>query len=758
MHLRIGNSAIKLSLIGLLFIVALFFVCALSENSKTGASLFLNEVCASNFNCLLGPNGDHPDWIELYNGGKEDVSLKGWHISDSERNLGKCSLPDIVLPAGEFIVLYGGEDRAITGEEIDLDASFSLQNYILTGRGIAESGAGSLYAGFKISFKGEELFLSDPRGSLRQHITVPELSFDMSYGAHNDGGDGYARLSPTPGYSNAGAEELIYPDLPEPELSLESGFYEGPRYLSMEAREEGEIHYTLDGSVPTEDSPVYSEPVAIRDRSGEPNIYAERTDISTKFLPYSESSYILPDRPVDKCTVVRAALFGKGGRKSTVVTRSYFIGYREKEDYDGYGIISLTVDPKDLFDKERGIYCIGEKGESYFREMVSVSQDALEYLEKAPETPLDGSVSVCGILLNDWTPANYNERGRSWERESSIAVFGKDRKLLMEQDIGMRIKGNRTRVNPQKSFSLFARECYGSGSFAEPFISGDANESSVTLYTGANDEAYKVKDRLITLLTDGLEFGNPEVGELYHLFLNGEYWGAYEAMEKQDKSYISRHYGIPEEDVVIVKNDMLEAGIPKDEELFDELKHFLYTYGKRFEDSGVYRSFFNMVDKESFLDYFAARIYIESAVDWPRSNIAFWRSRKVTDEPYRDGKWRFLMFDNNLNMLESSVDEDIMGLTINNSSMFRACMRNPEFREDFNRRMEELRETVYEPSRVEGVINEVADYSRKAAVVSGRRWFGQDFGENVFEDRLGQIRRFFEGRQEVYPRAGDILD
>ena len=55
---------------------------------------------------------------------------------------------------------------------------------------------------------------------------------------------------------------------------------------------------------------------------------------------------------------------------------------------------------------------------------------------------------------------NYCSKGSDWEREVSMTIF-KEGKILIEQNVGIRIKGQSTRDMPKKSFSVYARKKYG---------------------------------------------------------------------------------------------------------------------------------------------------------------------------------------------------------------------------------------------------------------------------------------------------------
>ena len=746
MRRLISENMIRIAGIVLFLVVAAFFASAAGFTGKRD-KILINEVCTSNLSVIHDKNNKYPDWIELYNPEDHDISLDGWSISNSGKKLRKYVFPDVTISANGYLLLFA--DGTKTEIEEDPDAPFSFKNYIMTGRGsVSEVDTTEIHLPFTLTSKGERIYLSDKSRSLVDTVEIPAMKYNASWGRTKDGGNEMGEMIPSPGSSNDSAEETNEATLAEPVFSKKSGFYDDDFELSITSMEGSEIRYTLDGSVPTKNSELYRGPILINDRSDEENLYAGIEDISVDFLPYANSESHLPEDPVDKCTVVRAVVFDESGNYSEIATASYFVGFQDKSAYDDYGIISLVTDPDNLFGYDNGIYVVGKTGGDYFKEQVTLSSDALKYVSENPDVPLDGTVSICGITLNDWTPSNYTERGPEWERETDVAVFGADdRSLIMEQTVGLRIKGNRTRNNAQKSFNLFARSAYGQDTFKVPFLDGDEGERSITLYTGANDERTKTKDRLVSRLTKDLEFGTIEYGPIYYVFLNGEYWGAYEAAERQNAEYIAKHYGVRSDDVVMVKNGALSEGTADDEKLYNDLKHYLYTYGDDFADDKVYEDFAEIVDIDSMIDYYAARIYIESGADWPGSNIAFWRSRTVTDSPYSDGKWRFLMFDNNLNMLQSSVSKNMIEFASSGGDMFASCMQNEGFRRAFSKRMKELMDTVYEPSNVKSVINDISEMTERAAVNSEKRWYGSDADEGYFKKRMDEILGFFNERQ-----------
>jgi hypothetical protein len=52
---------------------------------------------------------------------------------------------------------------------------------------------------------------------------------------------------------------------------------------------------------------------------------------------------------------------------------------------------------------------------------------------------------------------NFNQRGQEWEKECSVSIF-ENGKTIVNQNMGLRIKGSSTRSAAGKSFNLYARK------------------------------------------------------------------------------------------------------------------------------------------------------------------------------------------------------------------------------------------------------------------------------------------------------------
>ncbi len=756
------------TLLFFLLVILLFLTLALVRGERRGEkAVKINEICSSNLSCLSDEEGHHPDWLELYNSGDDIINLGGFMLSDSANKPDKWIFPDIEIKPGEYLVLFATGEEGDEEEGPDLDADFELKRFIVEGGKSRFKNREKTEISFRFPSEGFSLYLSDGSGRLVDLAQVPALYYDTSYARREDGKGDFARLSVTPGYSNKDAGEGYYPELPEPLFSAGSGFYAEGFELALSSPVPGEIRYTLDGSVPDENSSLYTGPLSLRDVSGEPDRYACRTDISPYFFDYYSyrNPYTVPEKPVPKCTVVRARVFDPAGRYSDTATGSYFVG-DFPEELKGYGVVSLVTDPDNLFDPEKGIYVIGNCGAEDFRQSVMEDPEAAAYAKSHPELPLDGSVSINGIRMTYHTMANYNQSGAEWERPASLTIFNASHEQVSQQEIGIRIKGNGSRWQPQKSFKLFSRECYSGTEFfsnTDELLPGYRQLSKLLLYTCADDEATKVKDALFAKLTEGLDFTSMEYGELFYVYLDGEFWGSYRLCSERDTSYLAERYGLAEETIGIVKERMLQSGDEKSRERYESFRYFMLNCDLSREED--YREFQQYMDTESLIDYYAARLYLGDAMDWPMLNSAMWSAEDTGGSEEGDARWRWLNYDNNNDMRLENVSVNSLERVLNGregwgsgDELFQKVTRNRGFSEALVRRLEELSEKDFAPKRAERLLKELAESSRQGAIMGNRRFFKEPYASEIFDATMEEMRLFFRERAGwILPEARTAL-
>ena len=163
-------------LAGVLGLLALLSGCS----GKPAPDLRISEAMNSNHSVLADGQGAYHDWIELYNPGKQTVSLAGYTLSDSDKKPRRWRFPDgAQIRAGERLVVFcSGAVRAAR--------------------------PGELHTSFKLASGGETVTLCDRAGHTVSSIQIPELPDDCSCGFDDTDPDTLVYYTrPTPGKANS---------------------------------------------------------------------------------------------------------------------------------------------------------------------------------------------------------------------------------------------------------------------------------------------------------------------------------------------------------------------------------------------------------------------------------------------------------------------------------------------------------------------------------------------------------------------------
>ncbi len=125
---------------------------------------------------------------------------------------------------------------------------------------------GNLHTNFSIAKSGETIYLYSPSGEMLSNLFVNAGNLDNSNGSFPDSSSTKVLFAMgTPSATNN--FEMPYTGyLTPPSFSVPSGLYDSPFSVSIlnPNGTDAEIHYTLDGSDPTTDAPLYTgQPVAI---------------------------------------------------------------------------------------------------------------------------------------------------------------------------------------------------------------------------------------------------------------------------------------------------------------------------------------------------------------------------------------------------------------------------------------------------------------------------------------------------------------
>ena len=160
-----------------------------------------------------------------------------------------------------------------------------------------------------------------------------------------------------------------------------------------------------------------------------------------------------------------------------------------------------------------------------------------------------------------------------------------------------------------------------------------------------------------------------------------------------------------------------------------------------------YEQALNMVDIESYIDYYASMAYIGRKGDWPGGNYALWRSREKGVSEYEDCKWRYVMFDINSGAY-GQFDEDFISYISSNDAVFRHLYRNEDFKAKFDQKLVSLAKTRFKPELTNQLIDEFILKTRDQMINEYERFFGSSNTKitDTFDTKVEAIREFFKKR------------
>ncbi len=546
-------------------------------------NLVINEFVATNQTGLTDEDGDHSDWIELYNRGEQAINLAGWSLTDDPARPGKWLLPEITLAGHEHLLVFAsGKDRASTRPDSELHANFKLNQ---AGEFLG------LYNIFQAQFMDVAGAIEPIQPQEGTTEKFPEQLADISYGrirhlASEKTVYGYFQ-SPTPAQPNGETADWV--GLVGPvTFSLERGFYDTPVTLELATATPGAtIRYTTDGSEPTQTrGVVYTAPLTI-----------------------------------ETTTLLRAAAFKPDFRASAVDTHTYIF------------LDEVLAQPKDPpgFPKTWGGYRGSPVLADYEMDPEVVNDPRYRGVIKEALQTIPTLSLVTDIQSFHDLYANPRRRGRAWERPVSVELIDpQQRQPGFQINAGLRMHGELGRAEyiPKHPLRLFFRREYGAARLHYPLFPDSPVEEfdTLVLRSGVNRSyaGYPKRESEVRLTTYTRDewlrasqlamSGFGARGRFVHLYLNGLYWGLYNIVERPDEAFMAAHFGGAEEDWQVVDHD---SAIDSASERF-KILHQLARAGQLAEPE-KYAAIQAYLDIPHFIDYLILNWY-SGNLDWGFNN------------------------------------------------------------------------------------------------------------------------------------------
>ena len=409
-------------------------------------------------------------------------------------------------------------------------------------------------------------------------------------------------------------------------------------------------------------------------------------------------------------------VFFKNYDKEKWTSRIYFDASKKLDDK--LMVVSLIVDPNDLFNYDTGIYLQGVLGD-----------------------------------FNDPKKGNYSKRGKGAQRKSFVHFFENDGDLRFKTNAGVKIHGNLSRAQPQKSFTLLFRSKFGS----KPIFSNLYGDTKYlhrmilrTPFTSSMQGQSLIMDSFIGEVAQKMNLD--AMGSIpCNLYLNGEYWGIYHLREKVDQFYLKEKYSISKESIEIVEfnkgyKDNFKA-------CYGEKNNWIslmtYIGNHDISKAECYEYVSQKIDLNNLIDYLILSTFFANK-DWPGNNFKFWRSSDL------DSKWRFIVQDmdacfRNDDMFNYLLTKNqTKGNNIASSTLlFRKLFKNKEFRKKFTSKYKELIEDELQTKNLILDLNVMVDKIAPSIQHQIDRWH-MPVSYDSWEKRIEKMRIYLEKRARKY--------
>lgn len=533
-------------------------------------------------------------------------------------------------------------------------------------------------------------------------------------------------------------------ELTPPDISKKSGFYKKDFRVKISTQESDvTILYTLDGSEPRMENLEgkqwsfkqaypslpgdafgntlvdtiwtykYENPLQIHDRSKDKDRYADISTSPFQNKTFKDKSGLYTDT-IYKGTNLRAVAY-KDGNYSKIVTRNYFITRKGKNRYS-FPVICLSVNPQELFGYRKGLDVPGKKFD-------------------------DWRISHPRNRIRLWTPGNFRMKGRNSEIRVNFNYLV-DGKEELNQNSGLRLHGNSSRIFPNRSFRLYARkEEYGAKEFNYPFFPNYSQNKfkRIILRSSGNDTQWTMfRDAFTQIASKNLNVDIQE-SQPSIVFINGEYFGIYNIRERIDKKYFKEIYGIPEDSLDYIKRNIVKNGSYTP---YNKLVSYVKNNPLKNQDNYTHVS--HLMDIDNYTDYNIAEIYFGN-IDWPDNNFNHWRKRVPYDstvEGENDGRWRWELTDFDLSLgntwkllvgwegVEYKYDNLTRATTVQSNSkhidnytvIIRGLLKNENYKAYFINRFCDIVNTNYKTEVLLDLLNRMKERTEPEMEEFIQRW------------------------------------
>lgn len=424
---------------------------------------------------------------------------------------------------------------------------------------------------------------------------------------------------------------------------------------------------------------------------------------------------------ITKSTFLKIKPVFEGDSIDTLISRTYILNFETN-----LPILSIGVDDAYFWDKEKGIYVAGAHAHK--------------------------------DTTGHWHNTNYQKK---WERPIHIIYLDTNNNEGFNQKCGIKIFGESTRRQPDKSMKIIARSEYGISRFKHKiFPQKDISEfKQLVIRTSGNDyKGARFKDVLNAYLARNLGIDYMAYQPV-QLFLNGQYWGLYNLREKVNEHYLFENHGANKDSSSII----MGRWVRQHGNSADYMK--MYNWFMRLDtmDNESYEKAKTLLDIRNYINYRVFQIYLSNRDS--RGNIRYWNSKDL------DGKFRMILYDTDLSFGTASRKYLEKCLSSKRTDWFnpkwstfylRKLMQNDAFKNDFINQMAHLMNTAIHRDTIIAAVDKLEGIYKDELPRNGKLLASHlkrvPLSEEVWLEKVDHFRMYAKLRQQhLRPEIVKIL-
>lgn len=596
-------------------VLTVFCVLVLVNMQAQSNKVLITEFMAVNSNNIVDEDGEHSDWLEIYNNTDADIDLDGWYLTDDATVLNKWKFPSNTLQKGSYLVVFASDKNRIDP-------------------------AKNLHTNFKLSGSGEYLAIVEPDLSVSYAYSplFPAQRQDISYGLFQ--GQPVYFTTATPGAEN------VFGSLPfAPNFSTTRGFFKSAFDVSLTLPGgEGQIYYSINGTRPSQTTgTLYTGPIHITTTTPLSAVTVNSAGLSSEIITHT---YIfLTDVLSQPAAPAGYPTNWKMAASTTAIPSDYQMDAKvcNSNDYKSLMESALTAIPT----------------------MNIVTNIGYLFSDV-------NNASTGGIYIYTGKP---NGTGVDWVRPTSVEYYDPATKKEFQLNCQLKLHGGNSR-NPANSakhgFEFVFKSAYGPSKlnfdlfeekksvkeFNSLIVRGGYNYTW-TLLNNANSaqrvDAQYIQDSWTK--TTQLEMGYISGHERFvHLYLNGLYWGLYNVCEDYSNDYMESYMTGNEEDFDVIKEQQYNPSTYTTakptagnflafKDMVDQIQTNNIANNANYQkiqgrnpDGSLNPAYSNLLDVDNYIDYMLINYYLGN-LDWNKNNWCVGRNRVSNDAGFRFFCW-----------------------------------------------------------------------------------------------------------------------